>query len=34
MNVICVIAILACIGNAIFVFAHVPGNTRMPYGGI
>jgi hypothetical protein len=31
--VLCVIASVACVGIAIFVFANVPWDTRMPYGG-
>lgn len=33
MDTLCVIAIVACIGIAIFIFTNVPWNTRMPYEG-
>jgi hypothetical protein len=33
MDVVCVIAFVACIGIAVFVFINVPWNTRMPYDG-
>lgn len=31
--VLCVIAIVVCVGIAVFVFTNVPWNTRMPYDG-
>ncbi|MEY9775467.1 hypothetical protein [Arthrobacter sp. MW3 TE3886] len=33
MNVLCAVGIAACIGIALFVFANVPWDTRMPYDG-
>ena len=32
-DVLCVIAFVACVGIAVFVFINVPWNTRMPYDG-
>jgi hypothetical protein len=34
MDVICVIAFVACVGIAVFVLSSVPWDTRMPYDGI
>jgi hypothetical protein len=33
VSVLCVIAFVACVGIAIFVFMNVPWDTRMPYDG-
>lgn len=33
LGVLCVIAFVACVGIAVFVFINVPWNTRMPYDG-
>lgn len=33
MDTLCVIAFVACVGIAVFVFINVPWNTRMPYDG-
>jgi hypothetical protein len=33
LGVLCVIAFVACVGIAVFVFTNVPWNTRMPYDG-
>jgi hypothetical protein len=33
MDSLCVIAFVACIGIAVFVFTNVPWDTRMPYDG-
>lgn len=33
MDILCVIAFVASLGIAAFVFTHVPWNTRMPYDG-
>jgi hypothetical protein len=32
-TVLCVVAFVACIGIAVFVFMNVPWETRMPYDG-
>jgi hypothetical protein len=32
-TVLCVVAFVACVGIAVFVFMNVPWDTRMPYDG-
>jgi hypothetical protein len=32
-TILCVVAFVACIGIAVFVFTNVPWDTRMPYDG-
>ncbi|MEG9250255.1 hypothetical protein V6S67_19360 [Arthrobacter sp. Soc17.1.1.1] len=33
MDILCVIAFVACVGIAVFTFTNVPWDTRMPYDG-
>lgn len=33
IDILCVIVALLCVGIAVFVFTHVPWDTRMPYDG-
>lgn len=32
-RVACVIALIVCLGLAVYVFQHVPAETRLPYSG-